>query len=56
MTKTFIAQYDLRRPVPHLWGLTGYQDAFILVRDGDRPLDVAKLFERNGPNGTYSHF
>ena len=43
MSKTLIAQYDLRRPVPHLWGLTGYQHAFILVRDDGRPLDVLFL-------------
>ena len=41
--KTFIGQYDLRHPVQHLWGITGYQHAFILVRDGGRPLDVLYL-------------
>lgn len=38
--KTLIAEYDLRHPVPYVWQLNGYRQAFILVRDDGYPLDV----------------
>ena len=41
--KTFIAEYDLGRPVRALWGLQGYGDGIILVRKDGEPIDLLRL-------------
>ncbi|HWP47982.1 MAG TPA: glycosyltransferase [Candidatus Limnocylindrales bacterium] len=41
--RTYIIQYDLSRPSTPIWGLEGYQQAFVLVRNGRRPLGILYL-------------
>lgn len=41
--KTFIAEYDLGRPVRGVWGLQGYAQGIILVRKDGQPIDLLWL-------------
>ena len=41
--KTFIAEYDLDRPVRAVWGLQGYTQGIILVRKDGQPIDLLWL-------------
>jgi glycosyltransferase involved in cell wall biosynthesis len=38
--KTFVAEYDLAKPVRAVWGLQGYTQGVILVRKDGQPVDL----------------
>jgi glycosyltransferase involved in cell wall biosynthesis len=38
--KTFVAEYDLARPVRAVWGLHGYTQGVILIRKDGQPVDL----------------
>jgi glycosyltransferase involved in cell wall biosynthesis len=41
--KTYITEYDLSRPVSTIWGIEGYQQVLILIRNMGQPLDIFRL-------------
>lgn len=46
--RTYVAEYDLSQSIQTIWGIEGYQQILILVKNMGKPLDILRLPNSDG--------